>query len=177
MFTATPVTVPAATNQITWPASVRHSLVVPGTLAAALLFGTPWRSPARRHVPGPQRVSRTALLVARMIGAGDRIARLPYVWGGGHGSFDSAGYDCSGSVSYVLHAAGLLSTPTDSTGLEAFGAPGPGRLVTIYANSGHAWMTIAGRRFDTIALQETGTRWSAAIPSSAAYVARHPVGM
>jgi hypothetical protein len=111
-----------------------------------------------------------------MVKAGDRIAKFPYVYGGGHGSFTSSGYDCSGSVSYVLHAAGLLSVPEASTALESFGAPGPGRHVTIYANADHAWMTIDGRRFDTIALQETGTRWSHTIPATDGYVVRHPVG-
>ena len=111
-----------------------------------------------------------------MVAAGDRIAHLPYVYGGGHGSFDASGYDCSGSVSYVLHAAGLLSTPEDSSDLESFGQSGPGRHVTIYANGGHAWMTIDGRRFDTNALQETGTRWSPVVSSSDGYVVRHPAG-
>lgn len=112
-----------------------------------------------------------------MTAAGDRIATLPYTYGGGHGSFSSDGYDCSGSVSYVLHAAGRLSEPLDSSGFETFGVPGPGKHVTIYANSTHAWMTIDGRRFDTIALQETGTRWSSAITSGAGYVIRHPQGL
>ncbi len=112
-----------------------------------------------------------------MISAGDKIARLPYTWGGGHGSFVASGYDCSGSVSYVLHAAGLLSTPQDSSGLESFGVAGPGRYVTVYANGGHVWMTIKGRRYDTIAGQETGTRWSNTISSSAGYVVRHPAGL
>jgi hypothetical protein len=112
-----------------------------------------------------------------MIEAGTDIARLPYVWGGGHGSFTASGYDCSGSVSYVLHAAGLLSVPEDSSTLTSYGAPGRGKYVTIYANGGHAWMTIDGRRFDTIALQETGTRWSRTIPSAAGYVAVHPKGL
>jgi len=80
-------------------------------------------------------------------------------------------------VSYVLHAAGLLSTPAASDALESFGDPGPGKHVTVYANSGHAWMTINGRRFDTIALQETGTRWSPTISSSAGYIVRHPHGL
>jgi hypothetical protein len=115
--------------------------------------------------------------VRSMVAAGDRIARLPYLWGGGHGSFAAAGYDCSGSVSYVLHAAGLLSAPLDSTGFESYGLPGPGLHVTIYANAEHAWMTIDGRRFDTIAFQETGTRWSSIVTSGAAYVERHPAGM
>jgi hypothetical protein len=112
-----------------------------------------------------------------MTAGGDRIARLPYLYGGGHGSFTTSGYDCSGSVSYVLHAAGLLSVPLDSSGFESYGLPGPGKHVTVYANGGHAWMTIDGRRFDTIAFQETGTRWSSTIGSSAGYVIRHPRGM
>lgn len=116
-------------------------------------------------------------LTRRMIAAGDRIAPLPYVYGGGHGSFSDSGYDCSGSVSYVLHAAGLLATPEASGDLESFGLPGPGRHVTVYANGGHAWMTIDGRRFDTNALAETGTRWSATISSSDGYVVRHPAGL
>ena len=112
-----------------------------------------------------------------MVTAGNAIATRPYVYGGGHGSFISTGYDCSGSVSYVLHAAGLLSSPEDSSSLESYGAAGPGRYVTIYANAGHAFMVIDGRRFDTIALQETGTRWSSTIGSTAGYVVRHPVGL
>ena len=141
-----------------------------------------WLAPDHAHPhPRPHRMrrahSRIDGLIARMVRGGNRIARLPYVWGGGHGSFTAPGYDCSGSVSYVLHAAGLLGTPEDSVGLESFGRPGPGRHVTIYANGEHAWMTIDGRRYDTIALQETGTRWSSTVPSSAGYVARHPAGM
>jgi peptidoglycan hydrolase-like protein with peptidoglycan-binding domain len=111
-----------------------------------------------------------------MVAAGNRIATRPYVYGGGHGSFNSYGYDCSGSVSYVLHAAGLLSAPEDSTELESYGAAGAGRYVTIYANSGHAWMTIQGRRFDTVALAETGSRWSRTMASTSGYVVRHPKG-
>ncbi|HEY0517274.1 MAG TPA: peptidoglycan-binding protein [Solirubrobacteraceae bacterium] len=116
-------------------------------------------------------------LIGRMISAGDEIATRPYVWGGGHGSFVSEGYDCSGSVSYVLHAAGLLSSPEDSTALESYGAPGPGREVTIYANSEHTYMVIAGKRFDTVALAESGSRWSSSMGSTGGYVARHPEGM
>jgi len=115
--------------------------------------------------------------VARAERAADRIARTPYVWGGGHGGFQSAGYDCSGSVSYVLHAAGALDAPLASGGLAAWGRPGPGRYITVYANGGHAWMTIRGRRFDTIALKQTGNRWSRTKASTAGYVARHPVGL
>jgi cell wall-associated NlpC family hydrolase len=128
----------------------------------------------RGDAPRMARVTRT---LRELVLAGNRIARRPYVFGGGHGSFDAAGYDCSGSVSYVLHAAGLLSAPQDSGGLESYGDPGPGRHVTIYANGGHALLTIDGRRFDTIALQETGTRWSATTGDTSGYVVRHPHGL
>jgi len=96
------------------------------------------------------------------------------VWGGGHGSFQSSGYDCSGSVSFVLHAGGLLSSPEDSSALEGYGSPGPGQHITIYANSGHAWMTIDGRRFDTGG--GGGSRWKSTPRSSAGFVVRHPAG-
>ncbi len=116
-------------------------------------------------------------VVARVIAAADEIATRPYVWGGGHGSFISEGYDCSGSVSYALHGGGLLSSPEDSTGLESFGEPGPGRYITIYANAEHAWMTIDGRRYDTVALAEDGTRWSDSMAPTGGYVVRHPAGL
>jgi len=116
-------------------------------------------------------------VIARVVAAADEIATRPYVWGGGHGSFQSEGYDCSGSVSYALHGGGLLSSPEDSTGLESYGEPGPGRDITIYANSEHAFMVIDGRRFDTVALAETGTRWSGSMTSTAGFVARHPSGL
>jgi len=116
-------------------------------------------------------------VIARVIAAGDEIATRPYVFGGGHGSFQSSGYDCSGSVSYALHGGGLISAPEDSSELESYGEAGPGKHITIYANSGHAFMVVDGKRFDTIALQETGTRWSSSIESTGGYVARHPAGM
>jgi cell wall-associated NlpC family hydrolase len=116
-------------------------------------------------------------VLARVISAGDEIATRPYVFGGGHGSFQSTGYDCSGSVSYALHGGGLLSSPEDSSALESYGEAGPGRHITIYANSEHAFMVIDGKRFDTIAQQETGTRWSDSMTSTAGYVARHPAGL
>jgi peptidoglycan hydrolase CwlO-like protein len=114
--------------------------------------------------------------VREMIAAGNAIATLPYIWGGGHGSFVSPGYDCSGSVSYVLAAAGLLSAPEVSGNFESYGDPGPGQWVTIYANPGHVWMSIAGWRFDTVALAEAGTRWSQGGGEFGGYVARHPPG-
>ena len=91
------------------------------------------------------------------LGAANSIATTPYIWGGGHGSFSSSGYDCSGAVSFALHGGGFLSSPLDSTGLETWGVPGPGRWITVYANSGHAWMMIAGLAFDTVG--GPGPRW------------------
>jgi peptidoglycan hydrolase-like protein with peptidoglycan-binding domain len=117
-------------------------------------------------------------VVARVIAAADEIATRPYVYGGGHGSFESEGYDCSGSVSYALHGGGLLSSPEDSSGLESYGEAGPGKYITIYANAEHAYMTIDGRRFDTVALQEDGSRWSNSPgEDGGGFVERHPDGL
>ncbi len=116
-------------------------------------------------------------VVARVIAAADEIATRPYVYGGGHGSFISEGYDCSGSVSYALHGGGLLSAPEDSSGLESYGEPGPGRYITIYANAEHAWMTIDGRRYDTVALAEDGSRWGGPSDDGGGFVERHPDGL
>jgi lysozyme family protein len=116
-------------------------------------------------------------IVRRVIRAGDRIARMPYKYGGGHGTFSDTGYDCSGSVSYALHGAGLLSTPLDSSQFMSWGAPGPGRYITIYANPGHAYMVVRGRRFDTSGQYRTGSRWQPNDRSSAGYTVRHPPGL
>jgi hypothetical protein len=115
--------------------------------------------------------------VWRVISAGSRIATKPYKYGGGHGRYHDTGYDCSGSVSFALHFAGLLRTPLDSTGFMSYGLPGRGRHITIYANAGHAYMVVDGRRFDTSAIRETGSRWTSAHRSSAGYVVRHPRGL
>jgi peptidoglycan hydrolase CwlO-like protein len=113
--------------------------------------------------------------VAAAIEAANSIATTPYVWGGGHGSFESSGYDCSGAVSFALHGGGFLSSPLDSTGLETWGVPGPGKWITVYANSGHAWMIIAGLAFDTVG--GPGPRWhSSPVDSTSGFVARHPAG-
>ncbi len=117
-------------------------------------------------------------VVERVIEAADEIATRPYVYGGGHGSFESEGYDCSGSVSYALHGGGLLSSPEDSSELEGYGEPGPGRYITIYANAEHAYMVIDGKRFDTVALAEDGSRWSdSGGDDGGDFVERHPDGL
>jgi peptidoglycan hydrolase CwlO-like protein len=115
--------------------------------------------------------------VAQVMAAGNAIATLPYIWGGGHGSFQASGYDCSGSVSYALAAAGLLSSPLDSTGFESWGQPGPGQWITVYANAGHAFMVVGGWRFDTVALAQGGTRWSQSMADTSGFVVRHPAGL
>jgi peptidoglycan hydrolase CwlO-like protein len=116
------------------------------------------------------------LVVKAVIEAGNQINDLPYVWGGGHGSFEDSGYDCSGAVSYALHGGGLLSSPLDSGGFTGWGAPGAGNWITVYANYGHAYMVVAGLRFDTSMTGGNGPRWSTAMRSPSGFVARHPDG-
>ena len=115
--------------------------------------------------------------VAQIIAAGNAIATLPYIYGGGHASFHADGYDCSGSVSYALAAAGLVTSPMVSGDFENWGDPGPGRWVTIYANAGHVWMEVAGWRFDTVALAEDGTRWARGGGEFSGFIVRHPPGL
>jgi peptidoglycan hydrolase CwlO-like protein len=113
--------------------------------------------------------------IAAAIEAANSIATTPYIWGGGHGSFESSGYDCSGAVSFALNGGGFLSSPLDSTGLETWGEPGPGKWITVYANAEHAWMIIAGLAFDTVG--GPGPRWhSSPVDSPEGFVARHPPG-
>jgi cell wall-associated NlpC family hydrolase len=115
--------------------------------------------------------------VRQVIAAGNAIATLPYIYGGGHASFHADGYDCSGSVSYALAAAGLVSAPMVSGDFEDWGEAGPGKWITIYANAGHVWMEVAGWRFDTVALAESGTRWAQGGGEFSGFVVRHPAGL
>lgn len=120
--------------------------------------------------------------VAYIINAANQVARKPYVYGGGHGrlageTFVDNAYDCSGSVSFALAAAGLVDRPMDSTALSRYGKPGPGRWVTIYANVGHAFMTVAGLRFDTSGRAEGGSRWQTRSRTVAGFTVRHPPGL
>jgi cell wall-associated NlpC family hydrolase len=116
--------------------------------------------------------------VARVIGGGNAIATFPYVFGGGHASFEDNAYDCSGSVGYALAAAGLVSAPLTSGELMSWGAPGPGRWITVLANAGHTYMYVAGLRFDTSGRAgPLGTRWQVAARSNDGFVARHWPGL
>ena len=167
---------PATTDAATTDAAATSTTAVTTDTASSTTTSTPATSTAATTTTtaGPPSSVTTAL--AEMTAAGDQIATLPYIWGGGHGSWVSPGYDCSGSVSYVLHAAGLLSVPEDSSALEGYGAPGPGQYVTIYANAGHAWMTIDGRRYDTVSLAEDGSRWGTTPGDPSGFIVRHPIG-
>ena len=113
--------------------------------------------------------------VQRAIAAANRINHTKYQWGGGHGSFESKGYDCSGAVSYMLHGAGKLNTPLDSGSLARWGKKRAGDWITIYANSGHVYAVVAGLRWDTSG--GPGPRWHTDMRSSAGFTVRHPKGL
>jgi cell wall-associated NlpC family hydrolase len=118
--------------------------------------------------------------VQEVIAAGNEIARLPYRYGGGHMTYEDTAYDCSGSISYVFAAAHLLDRTVVSGDLENWGKPGPGKWITVFANGGHVFMYVAGLRFDTVALAETGSRWSdraADEPDIKTFSVRHPPGL
>lgn len=127
--------------------------------------------------------SYAPIQVKRAIWAGDRIRHKPYVYGGGHAAWAAAGYDCSGAVSYVLHAAGLLRTPMDSSEFEHWARAGRGRWITVYTNAGHAFIQIAGIRLDTSALDDpnpppgSGPRWRVIVRNPHGFLARHPGGL
>jgi hypothetical protein len=119
--------------------------------------------------------------VKRVIAAANEIDDTPYIWGGGHASFIAKGYDCSGAVSYALHAANLLAVTQVSGQLAHYGAPGPGKWITVYANAEHVFMVVAGLRFDTRNNIEniSGPRWKMAAPEATIlpkFAVRHPAG-
>jgi cell wall-associated NlpC family hydrolase len=115
--------------------------------------------------------------VQQVIAAANGITNTPYRYGGGHASFDDTAYDCSGAVSHALHGAGLVTRPLDSTDFESWGTRGRGQWITVYANSGHAYLVVAGLRFDTSGSGQKGPRWRPQFRSSSGYVARHPAGL
>jgi hypothetical protein len=120
--------------------------------------------------------------VVRAIKAANKIHRRTYIWGGGHRSFKAKGYDCSGAVSYVLHAARLLSYPLVSGQLASWGSPGPGAWITVYANRTHTYMVIAGLRYDTSPRGEwidqgRGPRWRFTLRTNVGFAVRHYPGL
>ncbi len=116
-------------------------------------------------------------IVQQVIAAGNEIATMPYRYGGGHGSWTDTGYDCSGSVSYALHGAGVLEQSMASGGFMTWASPGPGQWITTYANGGHMYMVVAGLRFDTSGRSGAGTRWQADLRPTSGYAVRHPPGL
>jgi cell wall-associated NlpC family hydrolase len=139
-----------------------------GPVGKARLVGT--RAVAPANAP---------IAVKRVIAAANHIRTLPYIWGGGHGRWQDAGYDCSGSVSYALHGARMLTTPLTSGSFETWGEAGVGRWITIYANASHVYMVVAGLRFDTAGdTSGTGPRWHPTTTAAAGgrFIVRHPVG-
>ncbi len=119
--------------------------------------------------------------VQQIIWAGNQIVGLPYIWGGGHASFVSPGYDCSGTVSFALHGGSLLSTPMDSSEFMGWGGHGIGQWVTVFTNPEHAYMTVAGLRLDTSPVDDPsnqqGPRWRPLRPGNPGFTKRHPVGL
>jgi hypothetical protein len=148
--------------------TTKPELLVPGHLARIVegLAAAPIEAPAA---------------VQEIIWAGNQIVGLPYIYGGGHASFTSRGYDCSGTVSFALHGASLLETPMDSTEFEGWQKRGVGKWVTIFANAEHAYMTVAGIRLDTSSANDPsnlqGPRWRPLRPRNAGFVIRHPKGL
>jgi len=172
-----PYTPPVASGQVNGPtggspvgvtADTKPQLLVPGSLARYVngLAAAPMSAPAS---------------VQEVVWAGNQIIGLPYIFGGGHASFQSPGYDCSGTVSFALHGASLLTTPEDSSEFEVWGSHGVGRWVTIFSNPGHAYMTVAGLRLDTSAADDPtnqqGPRWRPLRPENGGYTIRHPLGL
>ena len=153
----------------------RHGLAADGIVGPATwaALGHPGLTRTLRQTLFPN----AAGVVARVVAAADRIASKPYRYGGGHRRFRARGYDCSGSVSYALHGGGLLSSPLPSGAFRRWGAPGPGRHITIYANRDHMYMVVDGRRYDTSGATQRGTRWTAEPRSAAGFHVRHPPGL
>jgi hypothetical protein len=116
--------------------------------------------------------------VKLMIAAGNHLQGRPYVYGGGHRSFECVGYDCSGTASYMLHAAGLINYTMASDEFRSYGEPGPGKWVTLYARRGHVFTIVAGLRMDTgYNGQGDGPRWSTRPRPSSGCIMRHPPGL
>jgi hypothetical protein len=154
-------------------AAAMGALVLPGAATAEV--------PAA-HLNGTKAVAPKGApkVVKQMIRAGNRIRDKKYVWGGGHADWNDKGYDCSGSVSYVLHKAGLLDYALDSGGFMKWGKGGAGKYVSIYANKEHVFMVVDGLRFDTSYITDgdkSGPGWSETMRPLKGFRNRHPAGL
>jgi cell wall-associated NlpC family hydrolase len=170
--------VPSATKQ----AETATTPAQPQDLAGGAAFAPP---PVRPVVTGSVAVVKNGIAYApadapievkRAIWAANQLQSKPYIYGGGHRSFRSRGYDCSGAVSYALHAAGLLDSPLDSSSFMRWGDRGRGAWITVYTNPGHAYVVIAGLRLDTSGPGERGPRWRTVKRSARGFKARHAEG-
>lgn len=161
--------------------------VIPG--AASATCGGGGLSPAETDICTPTAKARllpngmlvppksAPAKVKAVIASANKIRLKPYIWGGGHGRWWDAGYDCSGSVSYALHGGKFLESPLPSGPMESWGLEGEGRWITVYANPGHAYAVIAGYRWDTAGDSSgTGPRWHEDLLTNEGFVARHPAG-
>jgi cell wall-associated NlpC family hydrolase len=161
-------TTPSALAPAKGAPAPQPELLVPGSIARYVngYAAAPMNAP-----PSVQQVIWTA----------NEIIGLPYIFGGGHGSFISPGYDCSGTVSFALHGGSLLSTPMDSSEFEAWGSHGAGRWIAVFGNAGHAYMDVAGLRLDTSAADDPsnqqGPRWRPLRTENSGYTVRHPLGL
>lgn len=149
-------------------ATPQPELLVPGSLA--------------RYVGGYAAAPMNApAAVQQVVWTANEIIGLPYIYGGGHASFSSPGYDCSGTVSFALHGGDLLATPMDSSEFEAWGSHGAGRWIAVFGNAGHAYMDVAGLRLDTSAADDPsnqqGPRWRPLRTGNSGYTVRHPLGL
>ena len=157
---------PTGGSPIGVAAAVKPQLLVPGALARYIggLAAAPMAAPAA---------------VQQAIWAANQIIGLPYIFGGGHSSFVSPGYDCSGTVSLALHGGALLAVPLDSSEFMLWGSHGAGRWITVFSNPGHAYVDIAGLRLDTSAADDPsaqqGPRWRPLRSANGGYTARHPL--
>jgi cell wall-associated NlpC family hydrolase len=179
----------AAAGRMAGAVSLKTTQPATTATTASAGQGTPADQPTGQIAPPPAAAAQVGgnglaiapagapAAVAAIIQAGNVIAHMPYRFGGGHQSWQDSGYDCSGSVSFALHGAGLLDVPLASYDFYTWGEPGPGQWVTIYAKDDHAYMVVAGLRFDTAASKGGGSRWTAEARVPAGYVARHPAGL
>jgi len=159
-------------------------MIVLGVCACLLAgaSGTSAAVPQAKLLPSGRAVAPPSAppAVRAMIEAANRIRHRPYRWGGGHRDWRSHGYDCSGSVSYVMHAAGLLESPLDSRGFMRWGGGGAGSWVRIYANRDHVFAVIADLRWDTSMTDDgdrSGPGWSEYMRSGRGFRVRHPLGL
>ena len=179
------------------PAPVRYAYYAPRAIPRAEPVAEPNESQTsqlQESISGPMVRGKRAVLrngtayapasapdsVKRAIWAANRLSGKSYLWGGGHGSFDDDGYDCSGTVSFALHYAGLLEAPLPSSDFLRYGKRGRGKWITVYARRGHTFVVIAGLRLDTTDLRygtDVGPRWHYDFRDPRGFAARHPEGL